>query len=179
MKLFGYYLIEPYEKPYESLLGNIDCLYSLSSCFCEQYPDITEFWCDEKFQNEYAEEMKVDRQRFDQLYEMLCKDFCFPGSYFRDPATARVLLETFKQAGRSLKMLSMHLDEQGHDSLLSIINEGNTSDYEDAVDDETGKEIGRDILGYEANSFHSWLCNGLHRDEISDKSQVQPIRVAG
>lgn len=116
----------------------------------------------------YQKSLKLDDAKFadlkkavNTLYEQQKIDFDSRFQHYQD---ARTFYENYLYQLENIKIVALAVEEQNTDSLLNELADSTHAFLlpEDNVIE--GELLGYDILGYEFDFCHSYLCNGLDKE---------------
>ena len=169
---FGYYIIEPYAKPEWFKLASKQVI-TVSDCLCELHPSLRgTFWLNqnmkpyEKEQRDYQQLLKLPvdvftelKKTVNQLYDEKLLDV---DSRFTEVSDAISFQQKYLH-NLSTMLISIALEDVFKNSFIQDYDELLNADLL-KKEDVGGKFIGYDILGWDFNSYHSYLCNGLNED---------------
>lgn len=168
--LGGYYIVEPLKRT-KDLSKSIfpETILSASDCVCEFFPRLI----DSKEENEkYRNELMLDEKTYSEMLcwmkERMGKDFGYP-NVFNSYESACEFCKKFLYNKDNLTILGFAIPKgEWKDTFLEEDNEicygicGNVS--KEIYIDERGKVLGYEILGYDFQAFHSYICNSLEND---------------
>lgn len=168
---FGFYIIEGLDKR-EWLDIECEHIYTISNCISTHHPEVDEFlWGNSKDHELYREKLKLSKESFDEMHSeisrLLGNGFYCDG-LFKDLETAnRFFTKYFTNIEAILVGVSTTQEhfttilENGYPIVLEYGNGINPNVIHNEVN---GVWIGNEIVGYDISSFHSYLCNSLHKE---------------
>lgn len=163
LRVFGYYLIEPFHVPTDSGFFPVPVILSVSGCLCRQHPQMD--WLRQgNSEGDYLQRMGFSPQ--EKLCLRAAAEQCFDcwvADNFPTLAGARRVLSLLSSFVSGLELISVSFAGE-HDRAMRAAVERERGSVSRTDEPESGEVLGFDIVGYECGSFHSWLCNALHED---------------
>ncbi|MET3193777.1 hypothetical protein [Bacillus sp. OAE603] len=176
----GYYIVAPtmrQEYMYKEIIP--EKVISVSECICDIHPEINVFWSGSKENKlKYIKEVNISEDKYKEMEKWIqdhfdLKEFEYP-QIFPSLNLAKEFYCTFLNHIQDLRIIGFGLpsnylesffDEEGTLNKTTEDRTGleNILMKKDFIDDVTSIK-GFEILGYETNIFHSYLCNGLEKD---------------
>lgn len=163
LRVFGYYLIEPFHVPTDSGFFPVPVILSVSGCLCRQHPQM-DWLRQENSEGDYLQRMGFSPQ--EKLCLRAAAEQCFDcwvADNFPTLAGARRVLSLLSSFVSGLELISVSFAGE-HDRAMRAAVERERGSVSRTDEPESGEVLGFDIVGYECGSFHSWLCNALHED---------------
>lgn len=158
---FGYYICEIGKCP--EYLGISDKFISVSDCLCEHEPEIVKChgWSPRGDRTEYINRcFGGDREAYLRMSEkansLFEKDLLgMDGRILRREDALYFYREYF--GAPEFMLVSVSTEEK-------YLADNEQFPYEKIIPDENDELIGCDIIGWDISSFHSFLCNSLHKE---------------
>ena len=174
--LGGCQIVEPAEKP-EYLNLNCSQVLTPTACICNIHPSLKgSFWDNgEKEHQAYQRTLSLSDDEFEGLKELVSQLF---GTHkldldgrFVEISDALMCCKKYIYKLPAAKILSIALEDNLQNTFLDDSAYGLNADC--FTEKQLGGDfIGYDILGYDNDSFHSYLCNGLN-SEISGRYSLE------
>lgn len=163
LKVYGYYLIEPFHVPPDSGFFPVSVILSVSDCLCRLHPEM-DWGRYGRAEEDYPRSMGLSPREAQQLREA-AEEFmdCWVADNFPTLAGARRVLSLLSSSGRELELVSISFAGEDDRAMRAAV-ERERGAAPQADEPECGEFLGFDIVGYECGSFHSWLCNALYKD---------------
>jgi len=177
----GYYIIAPTIRQ-EFMDKEIipDKIISVSECICDFYPEINVFWGGSKENKlKYIKDLNISVDKYKEMEKWIkdksdLKQFEYP-QIFPSLNLTKEFFNKFLNHINDLKIIGIGLPNNYLESFLDEEGTKNKSTEErsgienvlikkEFINSQTGSIKGYEILGYETNTFHSYLCNGLEKD---------------
>ncbi|MEH7451207.1 hypothetical protein [Gottfriedia acidiceleris] len=177
----GYYVIAPtIRQEYMDKEIIPDKIISVSECICDIHPEINVFWGGSKENKlKYIKDLNISVDKYKEI-EIWIQDkfdmneFEYP-QIFPSLNLAKEFFSKFLNHVKDLRIIGIGLPNNYVDSFLDGEGTINKSTEErsgienvlikkEFISSDTGSIKGYEVLGYESNTFHSYLCNGLEKD---------------
>lgn len=169
LKLFGYYLVEISSKP-DWIDIDSPKILTVSKCIGTLHPLLEGcFYINQvKDHKNYQKLLKLDDTEFadlkgtvNTLYEQQKIDFDSRFQHYQD---ALAFYENYLYQLENIKIVALAVEEKNTDSLLNELADSTHAFLLSEDNTIEGEFIGYDILGYEFDFCHSYLCNGLDKE---------------
>ena len=177
----GYYIIAPtirQEYMDKEIIPNR--IVSVSECICDMHPEINIFWGGSKVNKlKYIKDLNISEVKYKEMEKWIqdkfdLREFEYP-QILPSLNIANEFFSTFLSDVKDLKIIGIGLPNNYLESFLdeedTIIKTSeertgleNILLRKEFIVDGTTSIKGYEILGYETNTFHSYLCNGLEKE---------------
>lgn len=173
---FGYYIVEPVSVP---KYLNLKCkqILTTTDCICNIHPSLLgSFWVNhERQQPEYKKSLGLSDEKFGELKETVSQlyykhELCVDGR-FAKLSDALWFCDKYLYNLSDIKVISISLEGIFKNAFIEDVGE-NLNMCLLTKQEFNGDFLGYDILGWDWSGFHSYLCNGLHKD-ISNKYNLE------
>ncbi|MFD4706874.1 hypothetical protein ACFWM3_18675 [Gottfriedia sp. NPDC058432] len=177
----GYYIIAPtIRQEYMDKEIIPDRIVSVSECICNMHPDIDIFWGGSKENKlKYIKDLNISVDKYKEMEKWIqdkfdLREFQYP-QIFPSLNLAKEFFSTFLNDVKDLRIIGIGLPNNYLESFFDEEDTINKSTDErtgienvlirkEFIVDETNLIKGYEVLGYETNTFHSYLCNGLEKE---------------
>lgn len=168
-RILGYYICEKSDIP-EWLGIKGDEMISASSCFSRIHPDLT--YCyfinnSKEERMEYHKKWNITEEKAVMLqkdiHSLFEKSLAIDGRFLNLEDAKRIREKYFDD--NKCAIISVSMTEENYKLLTEELSENSSgiNDFFSGAEDQN-MLLGYDILGWDISGFHTFLCNGLHKE---------------
>ena len=168
-RVLGYYICEKLLIP-DCLSIEGDEILTVSSCFSGIHPDLTYCYFTNhrgKERTEYHKKWNINEEKAlmlqDDIHSMFERCLAIDGRFSNLEDAKRIREEYFNE--NTCVIVSVSTTEKYYKVLTEELSENSSgiNNFFSAVLDRNTL-LGYDILGWDISGFHTFLCNGLHKE---------------
>ena len=168
-RVLGYYICEKLVVP-EFLEIKGDEIITASVCFSGIHPDLT--YCyfinnRKKERIEYHKKWNITEEKAvmlqNDIHSMFEKSLAIDGRFSNIEDAKRIRAKYFDE--NKCVIISVSTTEENYKLLTEELSENSCgiNDFFSGAEDKN-MMLGYDILGWDISGFHTFLCNGLHKE---------------
>lgn len=168
-KILGYYICEKLAVPdFPGIKG--EEMITVSNCFSGIHPDLTCCYFSnnrKKERTEYYKKWGIDEEKAvmlqNDMHAMFERSLAIDGRFLNLEDAKRIRRKYFDE--NTCVIVSVSTTEEYYNALTKELRENSSgiNNFFSGLEDKN-EMLGYDILGWDYSGFHTFLCNGLHKE---------------